>query len=61
MFSSVRDTVLDPFCGTGTTMVAALIRVQTDPEYCRLASAHLKTESNDLFSDVQLILEKAEE
>ena len=67
MFSFVGDTVLDPFCGTGTTMVAALkyqrnsIGVEIDPEYCRMAAAHLKTESNDLFSDVQLIFEKAEE
>ena len=67
MFSFVGDTVLDTFCGTGTTMVAALkyqrnsIGVEIDPEYCRMAAAHLKTESNDLFSDVQLIFEKAEE
>ena len=67
MFSFVGDTVLDPFCGTGTTMVAALkyqrnsIGVEIDPEYCRMAAAYLKAESNDLFSDVQLIFEKAEE
>jgi site-specific DNA-methyltransferase (adenine-specific) len=67
MFSFAGDTVLDPFCGTGTTMVAALkyqrnsIGVEIDPEYCRMAAAYLKAESNDLFSDVQLIFEKAEE
>jgi len=67
MFSFVGDTVLDPFCGTGTTMVAALkyqrnsIGVEIDPEYCHMAAAYLKAESNDLFSDVQLIFEKAEE
>jgi DNA modification methylase len=67
MFSFVGDTVLDPFCGTGTTMVAALkyqrnsIGVEIDPEYCRMAAAYLKAESNDLFSDVHLIFEKAEE
>jgi len=67
MFSFVGDTVLDPFCGTGTTMVAALkyqrnsIGVEIDPDYCRMAAAYLKAESNDLFSDVQLIFEKAEE
>jgi site-specific DNA-methyltransferase (adenine-specific) len=67
MFSFVGDTVLDPFCGTGTTMVASLkyqrnsIGVEIDPEYCRMAAAYLKAESDDLFSDVQLIFEKAEE
>jgi DNA modification methylase len=67
MFSFVGDTVLDPFCGTGTTIVAALkyqrnsIGVEIDPEYCRMAAAYLKAESDDLFSDVQLIFEKAEE
>jgi DNA modification methylase len=67
MFSFVGDTVLDPFCGTGTTMVAALkykrnsIGVEIDPEYCRMAAAYLKAEGNDLFSDVELIFEKAEE
>lgn len=67
MFSFVGDTGLDPFCGTGTTMVAALkyqrnsIGVEIDPEYCRMAAAYLKAESDDLFSDVQLIFEKAEE
>jgi site-specific DNA-methyltransferase (adenine-specific) len=66
MFSFVGDTVLDPFCGTGTTMVAALkyqrnsIGVEIDPEYCRMAAAYLKNESNDLFNDVELIFEKAE-
>jgi modification methylase len=67
MFSFVGDTVLDPFCGTGTTMVAALkydrnsIGVEIDPEYCRMAAAYLKAESNDLFIDGQLVFEKAEE
>ena len=48
-------------------MVAALkykrnsIGVEIDPEYCRMAAAYLKIESNDLFSDVELIFEKAEE
>jgi site-specific DNA-methyltransferase (adenine-specific) len=66
MFSFVGDAVLDPFCGTGTTMIAALrykrnsIGVDIDPEYCRMAAGYLKAESNNLFSDVQLIFEKAE-
>jgi site-specific DNA-methyltransferase (adenine-specific) len=65
MFSFVGDTVLDPFCGTGTTMVAALkydrngIGVEIDPDYCRTAASYLKTESTNLFSDAELLFEKA--
>lgn len=65
MFSFVGDTVLDPFCGSGTTMVAALklgrnsIGVEIDPEYCRMAARYLKAESNDMFSAAKLIFEKA--
>ena len=66
MFSFVGDTVLDPFCGTGTTMVAAMkcgrssVGVEIDPEYCRMAASHLKAESAGLFVDAQLSFEKAE-
>lgn len=47
MFSFVGDTVLDPFVGTGTTMVTAAragrnsIGVEIDPEYCRIARDRL--------------------
>jgi len=47
MFSFVNDTVLDPFVGTGTTMVAAAkagrnsIGVEIDPKYWRLARDRL--------------------
>jgi site-specific DNA-methyltransferase (adenine-specific) len=64
MFSFVGDTVLDPFCGTGTTMVAALrfqrnsIGVEIDAEYCRMAASYLKAESNVLFDKTDLIFEK---
>ncbi len=46
MFSFTEDTVLDPFCGSGTTMVAALrngrnsIGIEIDPEYCRMAARY---------------------
>ncbi len=66
MFSFVGDTVLDPFCGTGTTMLAALrngrnsIGVEIEPEYCKIAARQLKAESNNLFNKVKLIFEKAE-
>jgi len=65
MFSFTGDTVLDPFCGTGTTMIAALrtarnsIGVEIEPEYCRMAARYLKAENPDLFSNAKLIFEKA--
>lgn len=64
MFSFTGDTVLDPFCGTGTTMIAALrtgrnsIGVEIEPEYCRIAARYLKVENPDLFSSTKLIFEK---
>lgn len=64
MFSFTGDTVLDPFCGTGTTMIAALrtgrnsIGVEIEPEYCRIAARYLKAETPDLFSSTKLIFEK---
>lgn len=65
MFSFAGDTVLDPFCGTGTTMVAALrsgrnsIGVEIDPDYYRMAAKYLKAETEDLFSAAKLRFEKA--
>lgn len=64
MFSFYGDTVLDPFCGSGTTLIAALrngrngIGIEIDTEYCRMASKFLKTESSDLFNKTTLIFEK---
>ncbi len=64
MFSFTGDTVLDPFCGTGTTMIAALktgrnsIGVEIEPEYCRIAARYLKAENPDLFTSTKLIFEK---
>lgn len=64
MFSFVSDTVLDPFCGSGTTMVAALltgrnsIGIDIDPEYCRMAARYLKAETSGLFSDAKLHFER---
>lgn len=65
MFSFTGDTVFDPFCGSGTTMVAALrtgrnsIGVEIDPEYCRMTARYLKAETADLFSTTKLLFEKA--
>lgn len=63
MFSFTSDTVLDPFCGTATTMVAALkhgrnsIGVELDPGYCKLAATRLMNENTSLFSNAQLQIE----
>lgn len=65
MFSFTGDTVLDPFCGSGTTMVAALrsgrnsIGIEIDPEYCRMAAKYLKAETGDFFTTAELRFEKA--
>jgi modification methylase len=63
MFSFVGDTVLDPFCGTGTTMVAALktgrnsVGVEIDREYCRMAAVRLQEENEPLFGNAKLQFE----
>lgn len=47
MYSFVDDTVVDPFCGSGTTMLAALqcgrnsIGVEAEPKYCEDILAQL--------------------
>lgn len=67
MFSFAGDTVLDPFCGSGTTMVAALkngrssVGVEVDADYCRMAARYLKAESGDLLADAELSFEKTVE
>lgn len=57
MFSFTGDTVLDPFAGTGTTLLAAVkndrkaIGVEVDPEYFKLAKKRLAKElAGDLFT-----------
>lgn len=48
MFSFVGDTVLDPFVGTGTSMIAAgragrnSIGIEVDPQYWELSAERLK-------------------
>jgi DNA modification methylase len=55
MFSFVGDTVLDPFVGSGTTMIAAMrtgrnsIGIEIDPEYYSQALRSLNTEGDNLF------------
>jgi DNA modification methylase len=64
MFSFWGDTVLDPFCGTGTTMLAAMranrhsIGVEIDPEYCQMILKRLQREGQTLFNQVEIKIEK---
>ena len=59
MFSFYGDTVLDPFAGTGTTLVAALnagrnaIGVEIDAKYIEIAKRRLH-EVTELFRQVQI-------
>jgi modification methylase len=63
MFSFVQDTVLDPFAGTATTLLAAAkhgrnsIGVEIDPTYCELARKRLETELDSLFGETKLSFE----
>lgn len=56
MFSFVGDTVLDPFVGTGTTVIAAVshgrnaIGVEIDPTYLGHAQRRIETELTTLFA-----------
>lgn len=60
MFSFVGDTVVDPFCGTGTTMLAAMksgrnsIGVEIEPKYARMAESRLRQEVQGFFSECKL-------
>jgi len=64
MFSFYGDTVLDPFCGTGTTMLAAMkanrnsIGVEIDPEYCQMTLKKLKGKEQNLFNEIEIRFEK---
>lgn len=64
MFSFESDTVLDPFCGTGTTSVAALktfrnsISVEIDASYCQMAAMRIRKETRQLFTDARLLCYK---
>ncbi len=60
MFSFWGDTVVDPFCGTDTTMVAAMkagrnsIGIEIDPEYCKMAEERLREKNSNMFSSSNL-------
>lgn len=61
MFSFHDDTVLDPFLGTGTTVVAAIktarhaVGVEIDGDYFKLALERIKN-TNDLLSSPELTI-----
>jgi site-specific DNA-methyltransferase (adenine-specific) len=52
LFSFIGDTVLDPFMGSGSTLVAASqcnrkgIGIEIDPGYCELAITRIEKEGN---------------
>jgi len=66
MFSFWGDTVLDPFCGTGTTMLAAMkcgrnsIGIEIVEDYCRMAFKRLNAENQDLFQKDVIIYDNAD-
>jgi DNA modification methylase len=67
MFSFYGDTVLDPFCGTGTTMLAAMktgrnsIGVEIDPKYCEMTLHRLGLEATGLFSMEEIEFARADD
>jgi site-specific DNA-methyltransferase (adenine-specific) len=54
LFSYTGDTILDPFLGSGSTLVACLqterkgVGIEIDPNYCELAKQRLTKEKNAL-------------
>jgi len=64
MFSFYGDIVLDPFCGTGNTLIAAAksgrngIGVDIDPDYCRMTVENLHQRTNDLFLNATIEYER---
>ena len=66
MFSFWGDTVLDPFCGTGTTMLAAMeternsIGIEVDPTYCNIAGRRLKHEGISFLNNAKFEFVEAE-
>jgi site-specific DNA-methyltransferase (adenine-specific) len=64
MFSFAGDTVLDPFMGTGTTLLAASrcgrngIGVEIDESYFKKAKARIESDPQELFPEPQPFLVK---
>lgn len=61
MFSFEGDTVLDPFCGTGTTSIAAVksnrnsIGIDIDARYCHIAASRIQKETEHFFNNAELL------
>lgn len=59
MFSFAGDTVLDPFCGTGSTIIASArcgrdsIGVEIDADYCQQSANRIAAELQDLYSTAE--------
>lgn len=53
-FTDPGETIFDPFCGSGTTGVAALrmgrrfVGVELNPDYCEIAAKRLEAEANSM-------------
>jgi site-specific DNA-methyltransferase (adenine-specific) len=60
--SRENDIVLDPFCGSGTTLIAAqmlkrqYVGIEINQEYCKIAASRLEFHSNPLQSKLSLSL-----
>ncbi len=60
MYSFVGDTILDPFVGTGTTMLAAMscgrnsVGCDIDPKFVQIARRRLEEESSKLFQQATI-------
>ena len=60
-FSYDKDTIFDPFAGTGTTLLACLsessqrkaIGVEIDPQYCDLAAERIKAELERIKAEIE--------
>jgi site-specific DNA-methyltransferase (adenine-specific) len=64
MFTFVGETVLDPFLGSGTTSLAALVTsrnsigYEINKEFLPVIKEKLNAEKNTLFSDFELIIKE---
>ncbi len=62
MFSFAGDVVLDPFAGTGSTLIAAAnagrnsIGIELDPEYTKYAANRMVKECTDLYTQPDIMV-----